>query len=113
MELVREAKVIKKFKLENEPVLFAMSIHFNNLFTYFHPENESIRNEMDKSIYEKPSNILAVMKWLLYNDVWVEAYLDMRNINPIEFRCSQLIQYYGVEQVKSWINLFYGKERVG
>lgn len=104
---------VKKFRLENQPILFAMSIHFNNLFTYFHPYNESIRNEMDKDTYDTPSNIIKGIEFLLDNNIFVDEHLTMRYSTPIEFRCSQLIQYYGAAQVQAWLNLFYGKERVG
>lgn len=108
-ELAVVGKEIKQFKLSNEPVMFALSYHFNNVFTYFSPCNEGIRIDNDKSVYAYPAQILSVFQWLLHNEQYVESYIEMRHIAPIEFRCAQMIQHYGSKTIKEWIELFYGK----
>lgn len=106
---VKYKRELKPFKLANEPVLFALSFHFNNLFVYFHPHNENLRLEHDKDSYAHVEQILSVFQWLLHNDQYIETYVEMRSVSPIEFRCSQMIQHYGSEEIKRWIHLFYGK----
>jgi hypothetical protein len=112
LSVVREEKKLQ-FKLEHEPIMFAMSIHFNNLFAYFHPYNMSIRNEMDKNVSITPSDIIKTIEFLLVNKDFLDEHLTMRYATPMEFRCSQIIQYYGAAKVQAWLNLFYGKEKVG
>ncbi len=102
-------KFIRSFRLADEPVVCALSYHFNNIFTYFHPENEEIRLETDKGIYAHTSHILSVFQWLIHNEGYIEVYTEMRHAAPIEFRCAQMIQYYGPKAIKEWIELIFGK----
>lgn len=96
------------FKLDNEPVVYTLSIHFNNLFAYFHPKNEAERNDMDKGTSALPHNIIEITRWLLYNEQYLDAYLDMRTVVPLSFRCAQLIKHYGTSEIANWLLLFYG-----
>ncbi len=92
LSVVRKEKYIKPFRLSNEPAMFALSYHFNNVFAYFHPNNEEMRLEDDKGICAYTQHILSVFQWLIHNEDYIETYVEMRRSSPIEFRCSQMIQ---------------------
>ena len=101
---------MKQFKLANEPIMFALSIHFNNLFAYFHPKNTDMCDNQDKFYSAYPHQILDEIKLLMYNEEYLKEYLTMRHTSPIEFRCAQLIKHYGESYIATWIDLMYGEK---
>lgn len=109
LPIVRQKRYITPFRLTNEPIMFALSYHFNNMFAYFHPNNEEARIYQDKGICAYTGHIISVLQWLVHNEAYIETYVEMRTAAPIEFRCSQMIQHYGSQAIREWIELFYGK----
>lgn len=99
----------KQFKLMDEANLFVISMHFRNLLTYFHPENIHVRADRDKSISANTRHILNTFDFLFLNTQFISEYSQMRDQTPIEFRCVQLIQYYGEETIKAYIRTIYAE----
>lgn len=116
MDNAEVLKEKKTFKLLDEPISFQLSHHFNNLMTYFHPENMNLRKDGDENYSYHIVDILATFEWLIANPQYGEQMLEtnvFRFVLPMEFRVAQIVQHYGVETIKNYIKLIYGKGKVG
>ena len=101
------------FKLEREPVDYQITRHVLNLIAQFHPSNQSKDIHLFPFTSRQPHEIITEFCIILTNPQQIEFYLEVQQWWPMEFRCAQLVQHYGVEKMTSWIKMFYGKEIYG
>lgn len=104
------------FKLEQEPVDYQITRHVLNLIAQFHPVNaeNQVVNISNLPLQSRhPHEIITEFCVILTNPQQIEFYLEVAQWWPMEFRCAQLVQHYGVEKMTAWIKMFYGKEIYG
>lgn len=80
------------FKLSSDPVSFQLTIHINNLFSFF---------------------IKADNEWISYS---IQDVIDVLNKesfeldDPFEARIEQIVSFYGLQSIIHYIKLIYDKD---
>lgn len=102
----------KTFKMQSDPIDYQITKHFINLLlTYNYSQNVSRENVAyltGVSLFPNVPNtqyILTVFRtYILIPDAAANDTLD--------FRCKQIVHYYGPNKIARWIVMFYGEKIV-
>lgn len=108
--------IMKDFKLNSEPTTIQLTYHFANIVTYFHPDNKHLRTGLgpDVDVTMSADEVVFWMRRMTAVDSQAQGntvpldYENFRWIMPVQFRITQLIQHYGKEHVRAWVNLVHG-----
>lgn len=98
---------MRKFAQDEQPMDYQLTVHFNNLITYFHPNNSHLRADHDKPYWSTIEQMIPAIEALRNDPQLVQDQLTCRYSHPIGFRLAQMISYYGPAKVKYYCQLIY------
>jgi|GEM_PF-6274822 hypothetical protein len=99
------------FALSETSTHYQLTVHFMNLFAYFHPDNEAGRMDSHKYVSAQSSEILKTIRLFCTNTIIVTDVLEnMKQFTVLDFRIAQLIEYYGEKEVEGWMTSIYGEK---
>lgn len=97
---------VERFALSHEPIAMQIQLHIHNARVILDPKTQQTSKYSVKQVLEYIEYIIQ------YGPDALDAYLGHKERQLIGFRCAQIVQYYGVENVVDYVELVYNRKMI-